>query len=173
EYLNQRYGPRGWTAGSTELNLAIGQGENSQTVVNMARFYSALATDGTEPTPMIKRGQPKLTKQITLSPDQMVQLRKAMMGVVAAGGTAAGAAIKGITVAGKTGTAQTMRYDKNGKPLYYAWFAGMAPADDPKIVVVVMVPNVTFEGATSATFATKIMAHYLHVPIANQVENTG
>ncbi len=173
EYFNQKYGPRGWTAGSTILNLAIGQGENSQTVINMARFYSALATDGSEPTPMLKRGQPQRRKSIDLSPDQLVQLRKAMMGVVAAGGTAAGAMISGVNVAGKTGTAQTMRYAKNGKPTYYAWFAGMAPADNPQIVVIVMVPDVTFEGATSALYATKIIAHYLHVKVANTIENTG
>ena len=173
DYFNQKYGPRGWTPEAVSLNMAIGQGENAQTVVNMARFYSALATDGTEPTPMIKKGTPKLAKRITLSPDQIAQLRKAMMGVVSEGGTAAGAAIKGVKVAGKTGTAQTMRNDKNGKPLYWAWFAGMAPAEDPQIVVVVMVPNVTFEGATSAGFATKIIAHYLHTQIANTIENTG
>ncbi|HVE36352.1 MAG TPA: penicillin-binding protein 2 [Gemmatimonadaceae bacterium] len=173
EYFNQLHGPRGWTPGATELNMAIGQGENAQTVVNMARFYSALATDGTEPTPIIKKGTPKLSKRITLSPEQIAQLRKAMMGVVSEGGTAAGAAIKGVKVAGKTGTAQTMRNDKNGKPLYWAWFAGMAPAEDPQIVVVVMVPNVTFEGATSAGFATKIIAHYLHTQITNTIENTG
>ena len=173
DYFNQKYGPRGWTPGSTELNMAIGQGENSQTVVNMARFYSALATDGTEPTPIIKKGTPKLSRRITLAPEQIAQLRKAMMGVVSEGGTAAGAAIKGVKIAGKTGTAQTMRNDKNGKPLYWAWFAGMAPAEDPQIVVVVMVPNVTFEGATTATFATKIIAHYLHTQITNTIENTG
>lgn len=173
EYFNQLHGPRGWTPGATELNMAIGQGENAQTVVNMARFYSALATDGTEPTPIIKKGTPKLSKRITLAPDQIAQLRKAMMGVVSEGGTAAGAAIKGVKVAGKTGTAQTMRNDKNGKPLYWAWFAGMAPAEDPQIVVVVMVPNVTFEGATSAGFATKIIAHYLHTQVTNTIENTG
>jgi penicillin-binding protein 2 len=173
DYFNQKYGPRGWTPGSTELNMAIGQGENAQTVVNMARFYSALATDGTEPTPIIKKGAPKLAKRITLAPDQIAQLRKAMMGVVSEGGTAAGAAIKGVKIAGKTGTAQTMRNDKNGKPLYWAWFAGMAPAEDPQIVVVVMVPNVTFEGATTAGFATKIIAHYLHTQITNTIENTG
>ena len=139
--------------------MAIGQGENAQTVINMARFYSALATDGSEPTPMLKRGTPKLTKAIRLGPDQMQQLRKAMMGVLAAGGTAAGAAIQGVSIAGKTGTAQVpgLKTDKNGKSLYYAWFAGMAPADAPQIVVVVMVPNVTFEGATTATYATKII----------------
>ncbi|HSQ30827.1 MAG TPA: penicillin-binding protein 2 [Gemmatimonadaceae bacterium] len=173
DYFNQRYGPKGWTQGSTELNMAIGQGENAQTVINMARFYSALATDGTEPTPMIKQGEPQLTRAINLAPDQMKLLRKAMTAVVSAGGTAAGAAIRGVTVAGKTGTAQTLRADKNGKPLYYAWFAGMAPAEDPKVVVVVMVPDVTFEGATAAQFATKIIAHYLRVQITNAIENTG
>jgi penicillin-binding protein 2 len=172
-YFNQKYGPRGWTPGEKELNLAIGQGENAQTVVNMARFYSALATDGSEPTPMIRQGAAKRTKTISLAPDQLVQLRKAMMGVVSEGGTAAAAAIKGVKVAGKTGTAQTLKYDKNGKPLYFAWFAGMAPAEDPKIVVVVMVPNVTFEGATSAGLATKIIAHYLHLQVANTIQNTG
>ncbi|HEX8945600.1 MAG TPA: penicillin-binding protein 2 [Gemmatimonadaceae bacterium] len=173
DYFNQKYGPRGWTPGEKELNLAIGQGENAQTVLNMARFYSALATDGSEPTPMIRQGAPKRTKTIALEPDQLAQLRKAMMGVVSEGGTAAAAAIKGVRVAGKTGTAQTLKYDKNGKPLYFAWFAGMAPADAPKIVVVVMVPNVTFEGATSAGLATKIIAHYLHVQVANTIQNTG
>ncbi len=172
-YFNQKYGPRGWTPGEKELNLAIGQGENAQTVVNMARFYSALATDGSEPTPMIRQGAPKRAKTISLTPDQLVELRKAMMGVVQEGGTAAAAAIKGVKVAGKTGTAQTLKYDKNGKPLYFAWFAGMAPAEDPTIVVVVMVPNVTFEGATSAGLATKIIAHYLHLQVANTIQNTG
>jgi penicillin-binding protein 2 len=173
DYFNQKYGPRGWSGGEKELNLAIGQGENSQTVLNMARFYSALATDGTEPTPTIRRAQPKLSKNIRLPGDKIALLRKAMMGVVREGGTAAGAAIKGVNVAGKTGTAQTMRYSSGGKPLYYAWFAGMAPAEAPKIVVVVMVPDVTFEGATSAGLATKIIAHYLHTSINNTIENTG
>lgn len=172
-YFDQRYGPRNWTPGSTELNMAIGQGENSQTVINMAKFYAALANNGEEPTPMIKRGTPKVTKAFSLPADQMNQLRRAMMGTLQEGGTAAGAAISGVSVAGKTGTAQTLKKDKNGKDLYWAWFAGMAPAQSPQIVVVVMVPNVTFEGATSATFATKIIAHYLHKQINNTIENTG
>jgi penicillin-binding protein 2 len=173
DYFNQKWGPRGWTPGEKELNLAIGQGENAQTVVNMARFYSALATDGSEPTPMLKRGAPKRSKEVVLPPDQLELLRKAMIGVVSEGGTAAGAAIQGITVAGKTGTAQTMHKNQYGKDLYYAWFAGMAPADNPKIVVVIMVPNVTFEGATSARIATQIIQHYLHVKVNPTIENTG
>ena len=44
DYYNKKYG-RNWSNAET-LNLAIGQGANSQTVVNMAKFYSALATRG-------------------------------------------------------------------------------------------------------------------------------
>ena len=173
DYFNQKFGVRGWTAGSHELNLSIGQGDNSQTVINVARFYSALATDGSEPTPQIRRGPPQRTRRITLDSVQIARLRKAMMGVVSEGGTAAAAAINGVSVAGKTGTAQTMRFSPSGKPLYYAWFAGMAPANDPEVVVVVMVPNVTFEGSTAAGLATKIIAHYLHKQVANTIINTG
>jgi penicillin-binding protein 2 len=170
EYFNKKF-PRGWTPGEKELNLAIGQGENAQTILSMARFYSALATDGNEPTPMIRRGAPQRTKAASLTPEQLVLLRKAMAGVVREGGTAAAAQIKGIAVAGKTGTAQTLRYGKDGKPLYWAWFAGMAPADDPKVVVVVMFPDVEFEGSTAAGFATKIIARYLHMQVdQNSIE---
>jgi penicillin-binding protein 2 len=42
EYFDRRYGPRGWT-NAVALNLAIGQGENSQTLINMVRFYAMLA----------------------------------------------------------------------------------------------------------------------------------
>jgi len=50
DYYNKKFGPRNWSNAET-LNLAIGQGANSQTVVNMAKFYTALATDGTESRP--------------------------------------------------------------------------------------------------------------------------
>ena len=113
------------------------------------------------------------SKLIELPADQLLGLRKAMMGVVEAGGTAAGAAIAGVQVAGKTGTAQTMRFSAGGKPTYYAWFAGMAPAEAPKIVVVVMIPDVTFEGSTSARLATAIIQHYLHTQVSNNVLTSG
>lgn len=57
-YYNRRYGPRGWTAGANSLNLSIGQGENSQTVVNMAKFFTALATDGHTSTPSLVKRTP-------------------------------------------------------------------------------------------------------------------
>ncbi len=45
EYFDRVYGPRHWTAAVT-LNLAIGQGENAQTLINMTQFYQMLASDG-------------------------------------------------------------------------------------------------------------------------------
>src|SRR5256886_13988212 len=45
DYYDRAYGPRRWTSAVT-LNLAIGQGENAQTLVNMVRFYQMLASDG-------------------------------------------------------------------------------------------------------------------------------
>jgi peptidoglycan glycosyltransferase len=52
-------------------------------------------------------------------------------------GTASSAAIPGIQVAGKTGTAEAGRDDIGN----YAWFVSFAPADDPKVAVAVMIQN--------------------------------
>ena len=121
------------------LSLAIGQGENSQTIVNMARFYTALATDGSAAGPRScaasRRAHEKLVK---LTAEQMDQVRAALAGVVE-GGRRRASAIKGVQLAGKTGTAQSGTLDAIGKELNHAWFVGFAPADDPKIVVAVMI----------------------------------
>src|SRR5205823_10745230 len=53
DYFNARYGPRNWTGGAMVMNMAIGQGDNSQSIMNMARFYTALATAGSSPKPEI------------------------------------------------------------------------------------------------------------------------
>ena len=88
EYYNRRFGPRGWTQ-SASLNLAIGQGENAQTVINMARFYTALATDGAAVQPEIVRGAAQRTKLFALTDEQMTGVRKALAGVVQRGTAAA------------------------------------------------------------------------------------
>src|SRR5262249_26985323 len=114
KYFDDKYGARGWTK-AVALNLAIGQGDNSQTVVNMAHFYTALATDGFAARPHVGRVKPERSKVLNLTADQMLQMRKALEGVASAGGTAAvaGAALKGVILAGKTGTAQS-GVKKNG-----------------------------------------------------------
>ena len=170
QYYNQKY-PGGWTQ-AVSLNLAIGQGENSQTVVNMAHFYSALATDGYAPKPHVAKVKAERTRVLNLSLDQMAQLRTALANVAAAGGTAAvaGAALKGA-LAGKTGTAQSGTR-KNGVELNHAWFVGFAPADDPKIVVAVML-EFGGHGTRAANIASSIIAHYLHTNVTSQLQTEG
>jgi penicillin-binding protein 2 len=140
------------------LNLAIGQGENDQTVANMARFYTALATDGSLAKPEIVRRNPERIRILKLSDEQMNGLRLAMAGVVSARGTAGSSAIRGVTLAGKTGTAQNA-HDRNRD---HAWFVGFAPAAEPKIVVAVFL-EFGEHGYMAARVASKIIAHYLKV----------
>jgi penicillin-binding protein 2 len=162
EYFNKRYGPGGWSPGVL-LSLAIGQGENSQTVANMARFYTALATDGSIVRPEIVRRQTERTRVFKLTPEQMTGLQDAMAGVVSSRGTAAGAQIQGVRIAGKTGTAQTGVF-KNGIELNHAWFTGYAPAEDPKIVIAVMIELVPYHGSNAALIASKMIERFLKRP---------
>lgn len=170
DYYNKTYGARGWS-NSVTLNLAIGQGEDAQTVVNMARFYAALATDGEAPTPFVARHTPERKQIFRLTPEQIDGLRKALAGVVQAGGTAASARIQGVVLAGKTGTAQTGKF-VNGAELNHAWFVGFAPADQPKIVVAVMI-EFGGHGGRAAHVASSVISHYLKVVPVNQVQTEG
>jgi penicillin-binding protein 2 len=74
------------------------------------------------------------------------------------GGTGGMAKIKGIEVAGKTGTAQ------NPHGPDHAWFVGFAPFDEPKIAICVLVENAGFGGSYAAPVAGKCMERYLFGP---------
>jgi penicillin-binding protein 2 len=164
-YFDRKYGKGNWTNAVT-LNLSIGQGENEQTVVNMARFYTALATDGHAVRPHIVNRPVERTKLFELTPEQMAGLREALHGVVSTRGTAASAAITGVEVAGKTGTSQ----NSHGKD--HGWFVGFAPKDDPKIVVAVLV-EFGEHGYFAARIASKMMEKYLKAAVIQPVNVTG
>ncbi len=166
DYYDKLYGKRGWTQ-AVILNLSIGQGENDQTVASMARFYTALATDGTASTPQILRHPPEHERIFSLSQQQMDGIRAALAGVVSSG-TARSASIKGVVLAGKTGSAQNAQ-DRNRD---HAWFAGFAPADDPKIVVVVML-EFGLHGSRAARIASKIVEAYLKVKPTQLINTEG
>lgn len=153
-YYNRKFGAN-WSNAET-LNLAIGQGANSQTVANMAKFYTALATEGTSSTPYLVDRKPDQKKIITLTSDQFAGLRRAMAGVTSAGGTAASANIQGLVIAGKTGSAQNAQNPNKD----HAWFVGFAPAEQPKIVVAVFL-EYGIHGYFAARVASKIIGHYL------------
>lgn len=172
-YMDARYGKGQWTRALT-LNLAIGQGENAQTILSMARFYAALATDGQAPQIRIAQGETEREKMVDLPPEQMERLREAMLGVVSAGGTAARSQIEGVAIAGKTGTAQSGK-KINGVELDHAWFTGFAPAnkgEQAKIVVVVML-EFGGHGTRAAAIASKIMGHYLKAKTSYQLGDQG
>jgi penicillin-binding protein 2 len=170
EYFNRKYG-KNWSQ-SIVLSLAIGQADNSQTILNMARFYTALATDGKAARPQVVRGKPERDQVIKLTPQQLDLVRGALVGVVE-GGTASASAIKGVQLAGKTGTAQTGTLDAMGRELDHAWFVGFAPAEDAKIVVAVMI-EFGGHGTRAAAIASSIIAHYLKVtPISSGLTTEG
>ena len=173
EYMDAKHGKGGWTRAVT-LNLSIGQGENSQTVLNMARFYAALASDGSEPTLHVAQTPGPRKKVMNLPQDQIDHLREAMLGVLQAGGTAAASAIEGVAIAGKTGTAQSGRF-VGGTELNHAWFAGIAPAgkgQTPKIVVVVFL-EYGGHGTRAAHIASAIIGHYLKTKTVWQLGDQG
>ena len=164
-YFNRKYGPRGWNA-SVALSLAIGQADNSQTPLSMAKFYTALATDGSSVQPQIVAQEPVRKQIINLTPAQLQGLQLALADVVSRG-TAAGAQIEGLTIAGKTGTAQFTGHPDN------AWFVGYAPVDKPQIVLAILLEE-GLHGSAAAKIATKMMERYLKKQLKlNTVLNDG
>jgi penicillin-binding protein 2 len=155
DYYNKKYGPRGWSNAET-LNLAIGQGANSQTVVNMAKLYSAFAVGGQAPRPEIAHLVPQRKQIFQLSKLQDSVVLEGLKAVLETGGTAGASAIQGLTLAGKTGTAQNTGGEDHG------WFVGFAPADQPKIVVAVLL-EFGLHGSRAAHIASAIIGHYLKV----------
>jgi len=159
EYFDKLYGKRGWSPGATTLNFSIGQGENTQTVINMVRFYAAISGDGSAHTPYLVPHRDSLApRDIGVSAKDLEQLRLSMVAVLEEG--TAGASrryARGLQIGGKTGTAQ------NSHGLDHGWFIGYAPADKPQIVVGAIMEF--FEhGSTVAPYVVRSIARYLVGP---------
>jgi penicillin-binding protein 2 len=86
--------------------------------------------------------------------------------VVSSRGTAGSAALQGVVVAGKTGTAQ------NPPNPDHAWFVGFAPADDPQVVVAVFI-EFGLHGSAAARMATKVIERYLKKPAIQGMQTEG
>ena len=141
------------------LNLAIGQGHHTETLMNMVSFYAALAGDGIKRTPRIIQGRPPATsRDLKLSPQQLADLRLAMEDVVnsgtATGNLAGEVGLKQYHIAGKTGSAQVTGQEQMG------WFIAFAPADAPKIVVGIAVEE-GIHGAFVAKYPVRAIVHFL------------
>jgi penicillin-binding protein 2 len=152
EYYDRVYGPRRWTS-AVSLNLAIGQGENSQTLLDMVRLYQMLASDGRSRPPYLVKPAVEPGYDLDLTTDQLAGLRQAMINVVERG-TGRGARIGDLQIAGKTGTAQNSQGPDHG------WFIAFAPADQPQIVVGAII-EFARHGPTVAPLVAHVIAHYL------------
>ena len=119
--------------------LAYGYGL-SVTNMQLAQAYSVLAYGGYRvPITLLRRGDTAVEKQAVFSPNVVRSVRAMMEEVVKPGGTAPLAAVSGYRVAGKTGTVHKSEAGGYARHRYVALFAGMAPASDPRLVVVVVV----------------------------------
>ncbi|MGA1213083.1 MAG: peptidoglycan D,D-transpeptidase FtsI family protein [Solirubrobacterales bacterium] len=130
-------------SGTTMINLPIGQGL-SVTPIQMASAYAALAGDGTLRRPRMVRSVAGREVPIdkgrqVISPGTAYEVRSMLEGVLGAGGTASEVEVPGYSAAGKTGTAQIAEGGGYSETRYVASFVGMAPVEDPEIVVAVMV----------------------------------
>lgn len=140
----------------------IGQGKILITPLHMALISSAIANDGVMMQPslisriqtqsgvVLKRHKPETLYRV-MQPQTAIELKDMMQEVVKTG-TGKNSAIKGVKVAGKTGTAENELTAKQ-KNKEHAWFIGFAPADDPQIAVAVILE---YSGATGGKAAAPI-----------------
>jgi penicillin-binding protein 2 len=159
-----------WLPGD-DINLSIGQGDVLVTPLQMATAYAAIANGGTLYRPqvalrvdspdgrVVKRLEPQVIGRVPMSPEQLRFLRQALTGVVSSPSGTATTAFSGfpthqVPVAGKTGTAEV---SVDGKDALHSWFAAMAPADDPRYLVVALVE----EGGHGAQVAAPIVRRVL------------
>lgn len=141
--------------------IAIGQERLAVTPLQMAEVAAAIANGGRLMRPQIwsRVVDPdgRVTKRLDpaeysdpIDAETAAELTAAMEGVVSAG-TGANAAIAGIPVAGKTGTAETPFNEScGGGDLNQAWFVGFAPADEPRIAIAATVECTTAFGGDVA-----------------------
>jgi penicillin-binding protein 2 len=155
-YFDKLYGPRYWSPPATTLNFSIGQGEITETLINMLRFYEGLASDGQSSTPYIVRPTSTESVDLGLTPGQLDGLRHALIAVVEQG-TAAASRRKDLAVAGKTGTAQ----NSHGKD--HGWFIGFAPADKPELIIGAIM-EFAEHGSSVAPYVVRVLRRQLLGP---------
>jgi cell division protein FtsI/penicillin-binding protein 2 len=161
-------------SGSTMGNLPIGQGLGV-TPMQMIAGYAAIANGGMlRPPQLVERiGDEAVSEphgHRVISPVVAEQVRTMLEGVLAPGGTASEVSVPGYSLAGKTGTAQVAENGTYSETKYIASFIGFAPAQDPRLLVAVVVDEPQGEiygGSVAAPAFGKIAAFalpYLGVP---------
>jgi cell division protein FtsI (penicillin-binding protein 3) len=142
----------------------------SASLFQMARSYTVFAHDGKIiPATMLKHSEPAVGVQV-LSPRTAGQVRKMLQMAAGPGGTGQRAQTIGYSVGGKSGTAYKQigkgyGTDKNRK--YRGWFVGLAPIENPRVVVAVMIDEPTdgqyFGGVVAAPVFSEVVQQTLRM----------
>ncbi len=167
--------------------VPIGQGV-SVTALQLANAFACIANDGelmkphvvrkvtTHKNELVINNQPEVIGR-PISKEVARKVREMMIGITEQGGTGTRGAVKGYTVAGKTGTAQKIVNKVYSQTDYYATFVGMIPAMEPEVVILVTIDEPKPQhtgGYVAAPAFSKIAAEtmkYLLVPPDNyQIE---
>ncbi len=166
KFYSKFYGEGHWSA-NTIISVAIGQGEILATPLQIANLAATIANRGWFVTPHAVK-----EIQDTVMPGDLLKRRRTTidqhwyneiaegMRMAVTGGTCRRAAIPGVEVAGKTGTAQ----NPHGKD--HSAFMGFAPYNDPKIAVAVYVENGGFGAVFGVPIGSLVMEKYLNDSIS-------
>jgi penicillin-binding protein 2 len=168
-----------WSAGDT-YNMAIGQGALLATPMQVLNATVAIANGGTLFQPQLVRQitdtegnvleqfEPAPMRDLPVDPEVVNIVREGMWGAVNyPNGTAKALSVPGISVAGKTGTAEFYDPDippkANNRLPTHAWFTAFAPYEDPEIAIVVFIYN-GGEGSTAALpVAQEVLRGYFNL----------
>jgi penicillin-binding protein 2 len=167
-----------WVDGET-LTIAIGQGYSLATPLQVVNAFAAVANGGRLLVPQIvdriedENGvvfEPYVTKEInrlSVSEENMTVLRDALLGVVQEEeGTGRTVRIRGVKIAGKTGTAQVVKMKEDDidddeeipyKFRDHSWFVGFAPYEKPEIAVVVLIEHGGYGAVSAAPIAKTVL----------------
>lgn len=146
--------------------LSFGYGLSSS-ALQLARAYTALADDGIlHSVSLLKREEDDDAVRV-FSAKTAKSVRKMMETVLMKDGTAYEARVDGYSAAGKTGTVKKAGSRGYTEKSYFAVFAGMAPATDPRLIIVVMIDEPSagqyYGGLVSAPVFSKVMAGALRI----------
>ena len=155
----------GW-ATIDHATLSFGYGISVSTL-QLAQAYAVLAADGVRrPVSLLFQEQPPAGQQV-LSERAAQGVRRMLEAVVTSEGTAPRAAVPGFRVAGKTGTVKKLGPNGYEDRKYRSLFAGMAPASDPRLVLVVMIDEPGgkeyYGGAVAGPVFARIMTQALRL----------
>jgi penicillin-binding protein 2 len=156
------------------VNMAVGQGYVSCTPLQMAGYAGLVATRGQRfrlhlvksvippgQDGIARATQRELVEKIEIPAEWWDRLNSALIAVVQ-GGTAKGAQIPGIQVAGKTGSSE----HTSGKRTH-GWFVGFAPAENPRIAIAVVMEAAGHGGEVAVPVAKEVIEAYLRTPASS------